>query len=271
MSTSDISNLDVLVVGAGFGGLHQLHHFRKHGYSVKVLEAGSQMGGIWYWNCYPGARVDSPIPLYEFSFEECWRDWNWTERYPDWAELRAYFRHVDKKLDLSKDIYFNSRVTSAQWDASMDRWIVKSQNEMTIHARFLVLAVGFAAKSYTPAFPGLDTYEGICHHTAKWPQEGVNLKGKNVAVIGTGASGVQVIQELGKEVNHLTVFQRTPNVAVPMRQRKLDVVSQEEMKGLYPTMYRRRLQTPGGFTWERFPKTYFSMTPEERTLRLEET
>ncbi|KAK7054367.1 hypothetical protein VNI00_003561 [Paramarasmius palmivorus] len=264
--------LDVLIVGAGFGGLYQLHHFRKLGYSVKIFEAGSQMGGVWYWNCYPGARVDSPTPIYAFSFEEVWKDWTWTERFPGWQELRAYFRHVDQKLHLSKDVYFNTRVTQARWDATRQRWLVRSENGIAAHARFLVLTVGFASKPYIPAFKGVDRYEGVCHHTAQWPDGGVDLKGKKVAVIGTGASGVQVVQQLGeeREVEHLTVYQRTPNIAIPMRQCSLDVKAQEENKELYPVIFRRRLQTYSGMIMSRSLKPYYSMTPEERILALED-
>ncbi|KAK7054353.1 hypothetical protein VNI00_003547 [Paramarasmius palmivorus] len=264
--------LDILVIGAGFSGLYQLYNLRKDGYTVKIFESANDIGGTWHFARYPGARLDSPTPMYEFSIEEVWRDWNWTEQYPSSSEIRAYFKHVDAKLDLSKDIYFNTRVISAHWDTSTQRWKVKAQDGKVAHARFLIVAVGpFIAKPYKPAFEGMDSFKGICYHTAEWPQEGVELKGRRVAVIGTAASGVQVIQEAGKEgvAEHLTVFQRTPDITIPMRQRKLDIASQAQAKGLYPVLYRRRTQTFTGVTWDFSPKTFSSMTPEERILALE--
>ncbi|KAK7054341.1 hypothetical protein VNI00_003535 [Paramarasmius palmivorus] len=263
-------DLDVLVVGAGFGGLYNLYHLRKAGYTVRLFEAAPDIGGIWYWNCYPGARVDSPVPVYEFSMEEAWKDWNWTERFPGWEELRAYFRHVEEKLHLKKDITFNARVSSAKWDESTSRWEVQTENGVIVHPRFVILNVGFATKPYIPVFQGLEDYTGICHHTAKWPQEGVDFRNKRVAVIGTGASGVQVTQEVGPIVEHLTVFQRTPNICLPMGQHKLDVRTQTDMKDIYPTIFRRRLQTYSGYIYDRYHKDFFSATPEERRLRLEE-
>ncbi|KAK1227338.1 hypothetical protein PQX77_009660 [Marasmius sp. AFHP31] len=269
------SNLDVLVVGAGFGGLYQLHNLRKLGYKVHLFESGTDIGGIWYWNCYPGARVDSPIPVYEYSIEDIWKDWNWSERFPGWEELRAYFKHVEEKLQLKKDITFNARVVSADWKESERKWVVKTANDLTVKPRFLVLALGFAAKLYIPPFPHLDSYQGVCHHTAAWPEnlKATDFAGKKVAVIGTGASAIQVIQEAGPllgEKGHLTVFQRTPNFCLPMRQMKLSAEVQNRTKELYPTIYKRRFQTYGGFIYSVYPKDWNSATPEERILRLEE-
>ncbi|KAF9263926.1 cyclohexanone monooxygenase [Marasmius fiardii PR-910] len=263
-------DLDVLIVGAGFSGLYQLPIYRKLGYNVKVFDNGADIGGTWYWNRYPGARVDSPVPIYSFSAEELWKDWNWTEKYPGWQEIRAYFKFVEEKLGLKKDISFNTRVVSAEWDDEEHRWTVKTDTGVVVHPRFLVLATGALSIPYTPAFKGLEKFEGICHHTGQWPEEGVDVKGKRVAVIGTGSTGVQVIQEVGPEVGHLTVFQRTPNLCLPMGQEKLDLKTRAARKDLYPTIFRFRLQSALGFDYNPFPKEYVASTPEERILRLEE-
>lgn len=146
---------------------------------------------------------------------------------------------------MKRDVSFNTRVVAARFNQEINRWIVTTENGLVVRPRFLVLCVGFASKSYTPEFKGLERFEGICHHTAHWPQEGVELRNKRVGVVGTGASGVQVIQEVGPEVSHLTVFQRTPNMALPMRQKNLDEKSQEQQKALYPSMFRRSKQTGG--------------------------
>ena len=248
--------LDALVIGAGFSGLYQLYRLRELGFRVRLVDAAAEIGGIWYWNCYPGARVDSHVPNYEFSMEEIWRDWSWTERFPAWDELRRYFRHVDSKLDLSRDIRFNTRVTSATFDGDANEWNVECQDGYHVRTRFLIACTGFAAKAYVPDLPGLGTFEGPCHHTAHWPQEGVDLSGKRVGVIGTGASGVQVIQEAGKVASHLTVFQRTPNLALPMRQQKLDEPTQDAMKADYPEWFRLRALSNGGL---------FDITPDDRS------
>jgi phytoene dehydrogenase-like protein len=134
-----IEELDVLVVGAGFAGLYQLDHLRRLGYNVKVFEAGSDIGGVWYWNCYPGARVDTYRPLYQFSSEELWRDWSYSELYPSWEELRAYFSHVDKKLGLNRDIRFNTRVTGAEFDTDRNQWVVQASDGSVTRAKFFVL------------------------------------------------------------------------------------------------------------------------------------
>jgi len=249
--------LDVLIVGAGFSGVYLLHRLRERGFRVRLLEAGAELGGIWYWNCYPGARVDSHVPNYEFSIEELWRDWNWSERFPAWDELRRYFRHIDEKLGLSRDIRFDSRVTAARFDADTDQWQVECADGHQARARFLIPCTGFAARAYVPGLAGLETFAGPCVHTAHWPQEGLDLLGRRVGVIGTGASGVQVIQEAGKTASHLTVFQRTPNLALPMQQQALDEASQQAMKAHYPEWFRLRALSGGGL---------FDVAPDERSV-----
>ena len=192
MAGNQPEELEVLIVGAGFAGMYQLHHLRKRGFNAQIFDAGASLGGIWYWNCYPGARVDTHVPMYEFSDEELWRDWNWTERFPGWAELREYFDYVDKKWDLSKDIHFNTRVTNAEFDEASNQWLVKTESGKITRAKSVVFCTGFAAKSYTPEFEGIENFKGVMHHTAHWPQEGLDFTGKKVGIIGTGASGVQV-------------------------------------------------------------------------------
>jgi cyclohexanone monooxygenase len=238
--------LDALIIGAGFSGLYQLHRLRQRGFKVRLFEAGAELGGIWYWNCYPGARVDSHVPNYEFSLEELWRDWSWTERFPAWDELRRYFRHVDQKLELSRDIRFNCRITAARFDADADQWQIECADGYRIWTRFFIPCTGFAAKAYVPGLPGLESFVGPCVHTAHWPQDGLDMTGRRVGVIGTGASGVQVIQEAGRIASHLTVFQRTPNLALPMQQQVLDEPSQHAMKAHYPEWFRQRAQSAGG-------------------------
>jgi cation diffusion facilitator CzcD-associated flavoprotein CzcO len=232
--------LDALIVGAGFSGVYQLHRLREQGFSVKVFDAGECLGGIWYWNCYPGARVDSHVPNYEFSIKEVWEDWNWSERFPGWDELRRYFAHVDSKLDLSRDIQFNTWVSGAEFDELNNHWVVHTADGEETRARFLITCMGFAAKPYIPEFDGIASFAGPCYHTANWPQEGLDMRGKRVGIIGTGASGVQVAQEAAAVASHLTVFQRTPMIALPMQQRKLDAETQLLQKTTYPAKFRQR-------------------------------
>jgi len=257
--------LDALIIGAGFSGLYQLYRLRQRGFRVRLFEAGENLGGIWHWNCYPGARVDSHVPNYEFSMEELWRDWNWTERFPAWDELRRYFHYVDTRLDLSRDIRLETRVTSATFDTGNNLWHIESADGHSIKARFFITCTGFAARAYTPDFPGLDDFTGPCYHTGHWPQEGLDMTGQRVGVIGTGASGVQVIQEAGKVASQLTVFQRTPNLALPMQQRILDEATQKKMKETYPETFRQRDESAGGlFDIITDERSTLEVTDEER-------
>ena len=265
-----VEELDVLVVGAGFAGLYQLDRLRRLGYRVKVFEAGSDIGGVWYWNCYPGARVDTYGPLYQFSSVELWRDWSYSELYPSWEELRAYFRHVDQKLGLSRDIRFNTRVTGAEFDTDRDEWVVQASDGSMTRAKFFVLCTGLAAKPYIPPMKALEDFRGICHHTGLWPQQGVDFKGKRVGVIGTGASGVQVIQELYRDVAQLTVFQCTPNLALPMRQRKLDDETNRRMKETFPERFLKRAETFAGFDYDVIPKSALDVSDQERQATYED-
>ena len=247
--------MDALIIGAGFSGVYLLHRLRERGFKVQIFEAGADLGGIWYWNCYPGARVDSHVPNYELSLEELWQDWYWTERFPAWDELRRYFQHADRILDLSRDIRFNTRVTAARFDPAADRWQVDCADGHRVQPRFLIPCTGFAAKTYIPDFPGLGSFDGPCVHTGHWPQDDLDLTGRRVGVIGTGASGVQVIQEAGKVASHLTVFQRTPNMALAMQQQTLDEPTQREMKVHYREWFDLRARSEGGV---------FDIVPDER-------
>ena len=268
-TTNAVEELDVLVIGAGFAGIYQLDRLRSLGRSVKVFEAGSELGGIWYWNCYPGARVDTEGAIYQFSRDDLWKDWEFTELYPDWQEVRDYFAYLDRKLDISKDVRFNTRVTAADFDSDHNRWVVRASDGTTVRCRYLVPCLGFGSKPYIPAIPGLDRFAGACHHTALWPQEGLDLTGKRVAVIGTGVSGVQVIQETARDAAAVTVFQRTPNLAMPMGQRKLTPAEQAAIKDELPERFARRGNTFAGFDFDFEPVNAVDLSPEERTAGYE--
>ncbi len=261
---------DVVVVGAGFAGLYQLHRLRDAGLSVLLLDAGTDLGGIWHWNCYPGARVDSHVPVYEYSDEAVWRDWYWDERFPDWQALRRYFDHVDSKWDLRRDIRFGTRVTGAVWNEATHTWTVQTDTAGSITTRQFVLCTGFAAKAHIPDFPGLTDFDGACHHTAHWPQDGLDMAGLRVGIIGTGASGVQVTQEAAKVAASVTVFQRTPILALAMRQRRLDRAEQDEAKARYPEIFRRRSESNSGFDYVESEVCAFDVTDEERQAQYEE-
>jgi len=262
-NTSD-ADLDVIVVGAGFAGLYQLRRLRELGYRVKVIEAGSDIGGIWHWNCYPGARVDTYGSIYQYSDPELWKDWDYSETYPGWDELREYFDYVDKKLDLRKDVILNTRVTGANFDEDKNVWQVKTDDGKTTTAQFFVLCTGFAAKAHIPDIEGLDSFKGAKHHTGLWPQEGLDFTGKRVAVIGTGSSGVQVVQEAAKTASELTLFQRTPNLTLPMGQHTISKEESAKLKEDYPRLFARRAETFAGFDFDFLDKGALEVSEQER-------
>ena len=276
MSSTNLSSLanqdlDVLIVGAGFAGMYHLHQLRKRGYSVKVLEAGGDIGGVWWWNCYPGARTDSEFFIYQFAMEDLWKDFSFTEKFPARKEIMSYMHYVDQKFDLRRDMVFNTRVASAQFDLDTGRWAVTTESGTTIYTLFFIVCTGFASKPSIPLIKGLHTFTGISTHTALWPQGGIDLKDRRVGIVGTGASGVQVIQQAGPQASHLTVFQRTPQIAFPMRQRLVDDATQKRLKEeLFPHILRRRMQTHTGFHYDLIPKKVMNTTAEERFLQFEE-
>ena len=264
------TDFDALIVGAGFAGLYQLERLRNLGMKVRLYEAGGGVGGIWHWNCYPGARVDTYSAIYQFSDPNLWKDWNWSELYPSWNEMRTYFDHVDQHLNLAKDVQLNTRVTSAQFDERKRHWVVQDQNEKTVRARHVLLCTGFASAPYIPAIPGKELFRGEMHHTALWPQGGLDLTGKKVGVVGTGASAIQVIQEASRKASHTTVFQRTPMLALPMRQRPLSAADNERMKKDYPARFARRAETFGGFDFDFRDESALAVSPQQRNAVYEE-
>lgn len=220
-------------------------------------------------NIYPGARVDSPVPIYELAIPEVYKDWTWTTNYPAWEELQAYFDHMDKVLDLQKDTAFESVVTNAEFNTDEGKWHVKTADGRNVKAKYFIVAAGFAAKRYIPDVPGLDDFKGIIHHSSFWPTEPVNFVGKKVAVIGTGASGVQIIQEMGAVAKQLTVYQRTPNLALPMGRKDLTAEEQNRLKPFYPEIHAMRERCFAGFHYDLNERNTFDDTEEERTAFFE--
>ncbi|KAF4762971.1 hypothetical protein N7455_010888 [Penicillium solitum] len=256
--------VDALVVGAGFAGIFMLKTLRDRGLKTVIFEAGNDTGGTWRWNCYPGAGVDSEVPEYEFSWPEVYNTWNWPNNYPNYQNLRDYFDHVDKVVGVKKDCAFNTVVIGAQFDTNEGRWSIKTADGRTTKAKYLVLGTGFAAKRYIPPWPGMDKFKGIVHHSSFWPEEEIDVKSKRCGIIGTGASGVQITQAWGPEAANLKVFQRTPNLAVPMRKRDLTVEEQERIKPYYPELFRYRETSFAGFLYDWCERNTFDDTPEER-------
>ncbi|ODA83498.1 hypothetical protein RJ55_02012 [Drechmeria coniospora] len=242
--------VDALIVGAGFAGIFMLKTLRDRGLKTVIFEAGNDIGGTWRWNCYPGAAVDSEVPEYEFSWPEIWKTWSWSSNYPSYQELRAYFDHVDHVLNIKKDCAFHSVVIDARFDLAT--------------ANFCLAHAAKSAKRYTPDWPGMDTFRGTIHHSSFWPEQHVDVRNKRCAVIGTGASGVQIIQAWGSAAGNLTVFQRTPNLALPMRKRVLSAKEQKRRRECYPELFRYRETTYAGFHYDWSEKSTFDDNPEER-------
>ncbi|KAK8074596.1 hypothetical protein PG997_009259 [Apiospora hydei] len=264
LSLNGAQELDALIVGAGFGGVYQLKHLRDAGYKVKLVEGGTDYGGVWYWNRYPGARVDSSIPVYEFSDPALWQTWSWKQRFPGSAELRAYFAHVAVVWDLRRNTEFGAFVESAVWNDGESKWTVKTKKGDVYKAKFFLPNTGFAAKRYIPDWKGIDTFGGTFLHPSYWPHEELDLKGKKVAVIGTGSTGIQLATDLAPLVGELAVFQRTINTSLPMRQAEYQDGEQEIPREDYPDFFRGRTDSFGGFDFNFIGRSTFDDDPETR-------
>ena len=220
-----------------------LYRLRELGLATSVLEAGSGVGGTWFWNRYPGARCDVESMQYSYQFsEELQQQWVWTERYPSQTEILRYINHVADRFELRPDIQLNTRVESIVFDEAVNRWSVETDHGDRVSAQFCVMATGCLSSRNMPKFKGLDTFTGERHHTGNWPHEGVDFTGKRVGVIGTGSSGIQAIPEIAKQAEHLFVFQRTPNYSVPAQNRALDSELQQEIKADYAGFRERNNQ-----------------------------
>ena len=265
--TPDIKRgeFDALIIGAGMSGLFQLHRLRGLGMSVRVLEAGTGVGGTWYWNRYPGARFDSESYSYGYSFSpELLEEWDWTEHFSPQPETLRYLEHVADKFDLRRDIQFNARVTAAHWHEATRTWEVVLEDGSRATARFLVTAIGPLSAPTLPRLAGIESFQGQSCHTARWPKEPVSFEGKRVAVIGTGATGVQTIQEVAKTARSLTVFQRTPNWCAPLHNGKIDKAEMAEIRDRYPEIFRRCQETFACFLHTADPRSTFEVTAAER-------
>ena len=235
---------DALIVGAGFAGMYMLHRLREAGFDAHAVEAGSGVGGTWYWNRYPGARCDVPSVEYSYSFSpELEAEWRWSERYAAQPEILRYLQHVAQRFDLERDISFDTRIARADWDEAAARWRVQTEGGASWIARQLILATGALSEPRTPDLPGLENFAGPILHTAKW-DESVSLEGRNVALFGTGSSGIQAVPQLARVAERLTVFQRTPNFAVPASNRPL---SDAEWRASRATLTDNRAAAREGF------------------------
>src|SRR6185437_10475061 len=226
---------DVVVVGAGFAGMYMLHRLRGQGFSVRVYEQGGDVGGTWYWNRYPGARCDVESMQYSYAFDDALQqEWRWSEVFAGQPEILRYANWVADRLNLRRDMRFETKVTDAVFDTAAQRWAVRTDRGDAVSARYCVMATGCLSTARRPDFPGADSFKGQTYHTGHWPHEGVDFTGKTVAVIGTGSSAIQSIPVIAGQAKHVTVFQRTPNFSIPSRNRPMTAEYEASWKSIYP-------------------------------------
>ncbi len=256
---------EVVVIGAGICGIYQMIRLKELDVDFIALEAHAGLGGTWYKNRYPGCRFDSESYSYGYSFSpEILQEWSWSERFAPQPETLRYLNHVAKKFDLQSNIRFNCRVESAHYREDSRSWLLTLQDGSQLTTRFLLTAIGLLSSPTEPRFAGMESFEGQSFHTYDWPNEGVDLEGKRVAVIGTGASGVQVISAIADKVEHLTVFQRRPNWCAPLRNSELSAEEMESIRGQYDEIFDRCRQSPSGFLHMPDSRKTFEVPEEER-------
>ncbi|MFE7711598.1 flavin-containing monooxygenase [Streptomyces sp. NPDC057486] len=271
---SDTSNtpesVDVVIVGAGVTGLYAVHRLRGLGYSVRGFERGDDVGGVWYWNRYPGARCDVESVDYSYSFDESLQqEWDWSEKYATQPEIMRYLRHVADRFDIRRSYTFSTSVTSAELDEETLRWTVRTDGGEVLSARFCVFAVGCLSSTHRPGIPGVDEFAGATYHTGEWPHEGVDFTGLRVGVIGTGSSGIQSIPLIARQAAHLTVFQRSANYSIPAGNKPLDEAARREQKAGYAERRRLARLSGGGSPHMAHPDRTLEVSEEERRAAFE--
>jgi cation diffusion facilitator CzcD-associated flavoprotein CzcO len=258
-------DFDAIIIGAGVSGLYQLYKLRELGLTVRVFETGTGVGGTWYWNRYPGARFDSESWTYGYSFSrELLEEWDWEEHFSGQPENERYLNYVADKFDLRRDVQFNSCVTAAHYQEDARCWDVLLDDGRRYTTRLLITAIGVLSAPTMPRLAGVDTFKGQSCHTHYWPKEPVSFAGKRVAVIGTGATGIQTITEVAKTVGHMTVFQRTPQWSAPLHNAKIGKEEMGRIRANYPEIFARCQETYGCFIHATDPRSTLEVTPEER-------
>lgn len=263
--------LDVAVVGAGLGGLYAIHRMRGLGFKTRAFEAGSGVGGTWFWNKYPGARCDIESLEYSYSFDDdLQQEWHWPERYATQPQILAYIQHVAERFDLMRDVQLNTRIIEAVFNGDLNRWILKTSNGETISARFCIMATGNLSTPRVPDFKGIDTFKGKWYHSGMWPAEGVDFTGKRVGVIGTGSSGIQMIPLIAQQAEHLYVFQRTANFSLPAQNGPMDPEREAAFKANYRNSREEARQTGFGVSGYPVPtQSALAVSNEERRKKYE--
>jgi cation diffusion facilitator CzcD-associated flavoprotein CzcO len=260
-----VAEYDAIVIGAGISGMFMLYRLRELGMTARVFEAGTNAGGTWYWNRYPGARFDSESWTYGYSFsKELLREWDWKENFSPQPDTLEYLNLVADKFDLRRDMQFRSTVTAAQWDEAANRWTVTLEGGEQARARFLITAIGILSAYTLPAIPGRESFRGPAYHPARWPHTPVDFTGKRVGVIGTGATAIQAIPEIAKQAAHLTVFQRRPNWAAPLHNSRISKAEMEAIKIRYEEIYARCAATPSWFIHEADRRKTMDVPSDER-------
>ncbi len=268
--SSKQTRFDAIIVGAGFAGLYMLHRLQKMGFSVRLFEAGSGIGGTWFWNRYPGARCDVNSMEYSYQFsEELQQKWVWTERYASQPEILSYLEHVANSFDLKKDIQLNTKVTKMIFDEPTNQWQIETDRNEQVSAQFCIMATGCLSATNTPKFKGAEKFKGVVLNTSRWPEQGVDLKGKRVAIVGTGSTSVQAIPHLARDAKHLYVFQRTATYVVPARNGPLDQADQDKIKSEYRAFRERNNQTAFGLSVVLNPKSAIEVSDETRRQEYE--
>lgn len=266
-----VTYLDAMVIGAGVAGLYQLYRLREMGLTVRSYDTASGVGGTWYWNRYPGARFDSQAEIYQYWFsEELYKSWQPTERFPAQPETEEWLNFVADRLDLKKDIQFNTRIASAHFCEESGRWIVTTEAGETINTQYLISCCGMLSAPLSDRFPGQTDFKGQIYHTGLWPKDPVDFKGKRVAVVGTGATGIQVIQTIAPSVGSMKVFVRTPQYVIPMRNPKYSKEDWEKWGTQFHQLKKRVRETFAGFDYDFDAGPWAEKTPEERQAVLEQ-